>query len=165
MLWFERQHLIIIGELKERPIMLSPGRRELAADTRSASTLSQSKACSRAEENQFGRIFLVVAFYINICSAGAMTSLFCVLPRMCSPGQEFSPWLPGRLCPTCMSSTPITKEHIQHNRKSNRGQTKYNESHVQQACLQYLWLAQITKAKPLCKLCLKNGHSWNEVVI
>ena len=85
------QHLIDFGELKERPIMLSPGRRELAADTRSASTLSQSKACSRAEENQFGRIFLVVASYINICSAGAMTSLLCVLLRMCSPGQEFSP--------------------------------------------------------------------------
>ena len=106
------QHLIDFGELKERPIMLSPGRQELAADTRSASTLSQSKACSRAEENQFGRIFLVVASYINICSAGAMTSLLCVLPRMCSPGQEFSLWLPGRLCPTCTSSTPITKEHI-----------------------------------------------------
>ena len=47
------QHLIDFGELKERPIMLSPGRRELAADTRSASTLSQSKACSRAGEKQF----------------------------------------------------------------------------------------------------------------
>ena len=53
------QHLIDLGELKERPIMLSPGRQELAADTRSASTLFQSKACSRAGEKQFGRTFLL----------------------------------------------------------------------------------------------------------
>ena len=134
--------------MKRRPIMLSPGRQELAADTRSASTLFQSKSCLRAGRSILVELFrcsfqhiylyigrsndhLVYVSHQECVMIIMILIMILIIPRMCSPGQEFSLWLPGRLCPTCTSSTPILQKNIFNTTENlNGGQIKQNQGHV-----------------------------------
>ena len=119
--------------------MLSPGRQELAADTRSASTLFQSKSCLRAGRSILVELFRCSFQHIYLYIGRSNDHLVCVSHQECvaQVRSSLSDCL-VRFVQHVRLQHLLQKNIFNTTENLNGGQIKQNEGHVQQACLQYL---------------------------